>query len=360
MAAMVAPGVTGGIASVNAISDIYAMGGSPLTVMNLVGFPACLEHDVLVEILKGGAEKVKEAGAVIVGGHTVEDDEPKYGLAVTGLVDPASLVTTAVARPGDVLVLTKPPTTHHEVAMQVIEAGKETVDGYRSGGDSVQPGDLSSLMEKAMLAACREVFEGVIGIEQFPVDIYQTGSGTSTNMNANEVIANRAIELAGGVLGSKEPVHPNDHVNRGQSSNDVFPTAMHIAAATTVRDVLLPGLEKLAAGLEAKSEEFKDIIKIGRTHTQDATPLTLGQEFGGYAFQVKQGIARVKQALKNIYPLAQGGTAVGTGLNAHPDFAMQVIERLARQTRLPFRQADNLFEALACRDGSGSETRSAV
>jgi fumarate hydratase class II len=160
--------------------------------------------------------------------------------------------------------------------------------------------------------------------DNFPLVVWQTGSGTQSNMNANEVIANRAIEMLGGEIGSKDPVHPNDHCNMGQSSNDTFPTAMHIAAAMTVRDVLLPGLEKLAAGLEAKSVEFKDIIKIGRTHTQDATPLTLGQEFSGYAMQVATGSRGSRLALPGIYELAQGGTAVGTGLNTSPGWGETV------------------------------------
>ncbi|MEL6172392.1 MAG: class II fumarate hydratase, partial [Pseudomonadota bacterium] len=184
----------------------------------------------------------------------------------------------------------------------------------------------------------------------FPVDVYQTGSGTSTNMNANEVIANRAIEILGGEIGSKDPVHPNDHCNMGQSSNDTFPTAMHIAAAMSVRDVLLPGLEKLLSGLEQKSEEFKDIIKIGRTHTQDATPLTLGQEFSGYAHQIRQGIARIETAMPGIYELAQGGTAVGTGLNTVEGWGETVAANMAEITDLPFVTAPNKFEALAAHD----------
>jgi fumarate hydratase class II len=169
-------------------------------------------------------------------------------------------------------------------------------------------------------------------------------------MNANEVIANRAIEILGGEIGSKDPVHPNDHCNMGQSSNDTFPTAMHIAAAMSVRDVALPGLEALAAGLEAKSHEFRDIIKIGRTHTQDATPLTLGQEFSGYAHQVRMGISRVKACLPGIYELAQGGTAVGTGLNTAPGWGETVAANMAEITGLPFVTAPNKFEALAAHD----------
>jgi fumarate hydratase class II len=169
-------------------------------------------------------------------------------------------------------------------------------------------------------------------------------------MNANEVISNRAIEMLGGVIGSKKPVHPNDHVNMGQSSNDSFPTAMHIAVAMTARDVLLPGLEKLHRALEEKVAAFADIIKIGRTHTQDATPLTLGQEFSGYAHQVAMGIRRVKAALGAIYEVAQGGTAVGTGLNTRPGWAEMVAENMARITGLPFVTAPNKFEALAAHD----------
>jgi fumarate hydratase class II len=169
-------------------------------------------------------------------------------------------------------------------------------------------------------------------------------------MNSNEVIANRAIEILGGVIGSKDPVHPNDHCNMGQSSNDTFPTAMHIATAMSVRDVLLPGLKNLLAGLEQKSQEFKDIIKIGRTHTQDATPLTLGQEFSGYAHQVRQGIARVEACLPGIYELAQGGTAVGTGLNTQVGWDSAVAGHMAEITGLPFVTAPNKFEALAAHD----------
>ena len=202
---------------------------------------------------------------------------------------------------------------------------------------------------KAIVQAATEVFEGKFD-DNFPLVVWQTGSGTQSNMNSNEVIANRAIEIMGGVIGSKDPVHPNDHCNMGQSSNDTFPTAMHIATAMSVRDVLLPGLEKLLAGLEAKAEEFKDIIKIGRTHTQDATPLTLGQEFSGYAHQIRKGIARVNACLPDIYELAQGGTAVGTGLNTRPGWGEEVAGNMARITGLPFVTAPNKFEALAAHD----------
>ena len=212
--------------------------------------------------------------------------------------------------------------------------------------------DLGSLEPKvgnAIVSAASEVVEGKLD-DHFPLVVWQTGSGTQSNMNANEVIANRAIELLGGEIGSKSPVHPNDHCNMSQSSNDTFPTAMHIAAAMTATQVLIPGLEKLQKALAAKAEAFKDIIKIGRTHTQDATPMTLGQEFGGYAYQVEQGIRRVKHALGNIYPLAQGGTAVGTGLNTKVGFAEKVAANIAEISGLPFITAPNKFEALAAHD----------
>ena len=210
-------------------------------------------------------------------------------------------------------------------------------------------GKMDAKIADAVIQAAGEVFEGKFD-DNFPLVVWQTGSGTQSNMNSNEVIANRAIEILGGVIGSKDPVHPNDHCNMGQSSNDTFPTAMHIAAAMTVRDVLLPGLNKLLAGLEAKSEEFKDIIKIGRTHTQDATPLTLGQEFGGYAHQIRMGIQRIESALPGIYELAQGGTAVGTGLNTAPGWGETVAANMAEITGLPFVTAPNKFEALAAHD----------
>jgi fumarate hydratase class II len=210
-------------------------------------------------------------------------------------------------------------------------------------------GKLDARIADAIIQAAGEVFEGKFD-DNFPLVVWQTGSGTQSNMNSNEVIANRAIEILGGVIGSKDPVHPNDHCNMGQSSNDTFPTAMHIATAMSVRDVLLPGLEKLALGLEQKSAEFKDIIKIGRTHTQDATPLTLGQEFGGYAHQIRQGIQRVKAAMPGIYELAQGGTAVGTGLNTQNGWGEAVAANMAEITGLPFVTAPNKFEALAAHD----------
>ncbi|WP_171211530.1 class II fumarate hydratase [Ruegeria sp. HKCCA5426] len=210
-------------------------------------------------------------------------------------------------------------------------------------------GKLDAKIADAVIQAAGEVIEGKFD-DNFPLVVWQTGSGTQSNMNSNEVIANRAIEILGGVIGSKDPVHPNDHCNMGQSSNDTFPTAMHIATAMSVRDVLLPGLEKLASGLEKKSVEFSEIIKIGRTHTQDATPLTLGQEFSGYAHQIRQGIERVKAAMPGIYELAQGGTAVGTGLNTHDGWSEAVAANMAEITDLPFVTAPNKFEALASHD----------
>ncbi len=210
-------------------------------------------------------------------------------------------------------------------------------------------GAMDAKIADAVIAAAGEVFEGKFD-DNFPLVVWQTGSGTQSNMNSNEVIANRAIEMLGGVIGSKDPVHPNDHCNMGQSSNDTFPTAMHIATAMSVRDVLVPGLTKLAEGLEAKAEEFKDIIKIGRTHTQDATPLTLGQEFSGYAHMIRQGLARVDAALPGIYELAQGGTAVGTGLNTAPGWSEAVAANMAEITGLPFVTAPNKFEALSAHD----------
>ena len=214
---------------------------------------------------------------------------------------------------------------------------------------NTKAGAMDAKIGDAIVQAAGEVIEGKFD-DNFPLVVWQTGSGTQSNMNANEVIANRAIEILGGEIGSKDPVHPNDHCNMGQSSNDTFPTAMHIAAAMSVRDVLLPGLEKLAAGLEAKRDEFKDIIKIGRTHLQDATPLTLGQEFSGYAQMIRNGIERIKMALPGIYELAQGGTAVGTGLNTRPGWGEEVAANMAEITGLPFVTAPNKFEALSAHD----------
>ena len=207
-------------------------------------------------------------------------------------------------------------------------------------------GSLDARRAKAIVEAAQEIIDGRLD-DQFPLIVWQTGSGTQTNMNVNEVIANRANERLGGALGAKSPIHPNDHVNMSQSSNDCFPTAMHIAAAQEIVHRLIPALTHLHAALETKTKAFARIVKIGRTHTQDATPLTLGQEFSGYAAQVKSGIARVRAGLKELYPLAQGGTAVGTGLNAKRQFAKLFAKKVAAITGLPFVSAPNKFEALA-------------
>ena len=210
-------------------------------------------------------------------------------------------------------------------------------------------GSLEAEITELIVAAAMEVIDGKFD-DHFPLVVWQTGSGTQSNMNANEVISNRAIEQAGGSMGSKDPVHPNDHVNRGQSSNDVFPTAMHIAAADAIENQLLGSLQQLHATFECKSKEFDDIIKIGRTHLQDATPLTLGQELSGHAHQLSEGIRRARQALAPLYQLALGGTAVGTGLNTHKDFADEVAGHIAQITGQPFVTAPNKFEALAAHD----------
>jgi fumarate hydratase class II len=209
-----------------------------------------------------------------------------------------------------------------------------------------QLGSLDARRAKAIEEAAKEIIDGKLD-DQFPLVVWQTGSGTQTNMNVNEVIANRANERLGSKLGAKSPIHPNDHVNMSQSSNDSFPTAMHIAAAREIAERLIPALTHLQAALAAKAKAFASIVKIGRTHTQDATPLTLGQEFSGYAAQVKSGIARVRTGLKELYPLAQGGTAVGTGLNAKRQFAKLFAKKVADDTGLPFVTAPNKFEALA-------------
>ena len=201
----------------------------------------------------------------------------------------------------------------------------------------------------AISRAAREVIEGKLD-DHFPLVVWQTGSGTQTNMNLNEVIANRANQLLGGELGAKKPVHPNDQVNMSQSSNDSFPTAMHIAAAIAITSNLIPALTELLGALREKEKAFAKIVKIGRTHTQDATPLTLGQEFSGYAAQVESGIGRLQMALHELYPLAQGGTAVGTGLNAKPEFAATFATSVAEITKLPFTSSHNKFEALASND----------
>ncbi len=210
-------------------------------------------------------------------------------------------------------------------------------------------GKLDPKIGKAIVAAAQEVLEGKLD-DHFPLAVWQTGSGTQSNMNANEVISNRAIEMLGGEMGSKKPVHPNDHVNMSQSSNDTYPTAMHVAAAEEIVHRLIPALQKLRNALNDKAQAWKAIVKIGRTHTQDATPLTLGQEFSGYTQQVENGIARIEQTLPLLMQLAQGGTAVGTGLNAPVGFAEAVADKIAAITGLPFTSAPNKFEALAAHD----------
>ncbi|HEY4344665.1 MAG TPA: class II fumarate hydratase [Parvibaculum sp.] len=210
-------------------------------------------------------------------------------------------------------------------------------------------GRLDKTVGETIVKAAQEVIEGKLD-EHFPLVVWQTGSGTQSNMNANEVISNRAIEMLGGEMGSKKPVHPNDHVNMSQSSNDTYPTAMHIACAEEIHHRLLPALQMLRNALNDKANQWAKIIKIGRTHTQDATPLTLGQEFSGYTKQVENGIARIELTLPALMQLAQGGTAVGTGLNAPIGFAEQVAERIAAITKLPFTTAPNKFEALAAHD----------
>ena len=214
---------------------------------------------------------------------------------------------------------------------------------------NLELGLIDKSLAEAIAAAADEVIEGKLD-DHFPLVVWQTGSGTQTNMNLNEVIANRASEMLGGAIGSKRPVHPNDHVNLGQSSNDTFPTAMHVAAAEEIAYRLNPALARLYQALKDKAEAFQDILKIGRTHMQDATPLTLGQEFGGYAAQIDHGIERVKLSLYGLYELAQGGTAVGTGLNTHPRFAELFAAKIAQMTKLPFVSAENKFEALASHD----------
>ncbi|MBL4596359.1 MAG: class II fumarate hydratase [Robiginitomaculum sp.] len=221
---------------------------------------------------------------------------------------------------------------------------------YAAAAANLELENLGPELAPAIMEAAREVLDGKLD-DHFPLRVWQTGSGTQSNMNANEVIANRAIEILGGTIGSKSPVHPNDHVNRSQSSNDTFPTAMHIATATGITHDLIPALEHLLGALQQKQQDFAKIIKTGRTHTQDATPLTLGQEFSGYVTQIELGIKRAKAALAEVYPLAQGGTAVGTGLNAKPGFAEKFASQVAELTGIPFVTAPNKFEALAASDG---------
>jgi len=214
---------------------------------------------------------------------------------------------------------------------------------------NMELGKLDPALGRAIVAAAQEVIDGRLD-DHFPLVVWQTGSGTQSNMNANEVISNRAIEMLGGVMGSKKPVHPNDHVNMSQSSNDTYPTAMHIACAEEIHRHLLPALAHLHKALDAKAKAWAHIIKIGRTHTQDATPITLGQEFSGYAAQVEAGIRRIQSTMPDLMCLAQGGTAVGTGLNAPKGFAERIAARIAEITGLPFTSAPNKFEALAAHD----------
>jgi fumarate hydratase, class II len=212
-------------------------------------------------------------------------------------------------------------------------------------------GLLDESLRDAIVRAADEVLEGELD-NQFVLDIFQTGSGTSTNMNANEVISNRAIQVMGGELGSKEPVHPNDHVNKGQSSNDVIPTAIHLSAMISMQQDLLPALEKLRNALAEKAREFDDVIKTGRTHLQDATPIRLGQEFVGYAGQIERGIGRVHKAMDELAEVALGGTAVGTGVNTHPEFASRVCERLSARLGVEVRETENHFQAQSAMDGT--------
>jgi fumarate hydratase class II len=212
-------------------------------------------------------------------------------------------------------------------------------------------GLLEADVKDAIVQAAEEVVSGELD-NQFVLDIFQTGSGTSTNMNANEVISNRATQISGGELGSKKPVHPNDHVNKGQSSNDVIPTAIHLAALISIKQDLLPGLEKLQRALEAKSEEFDDVIKTGRTHLQDATPIRLGQEFQGHAGQIKRGIQRVNKAIEDLSEVALGGTAVGTGVNTHPEFATRVCDKLTDRFGVEVRETGNHFQAQSTLDAA--------
>ena len=224
-------------------------------------------------------------------------------------------------------------------------------------------GDLDKKISKTIIKAANEVISGKL-INHFPLKVWQTGSGTQTNMNVNEVIANRAIEILGGKKGSKKPVHPNDHVNKSQSTNDVFPTAMHMAIAMEARKKLIPSLNLLNLQLKKKSKEFKKIVKIGRTHLQDATPLTLGQEFSGYHFQLTKCIERIKKSLEEIYFLAQGGTAVGTGLNTKKGFDKKIVSEIKKITKLPFKPSPNKFASLAAHDAivnfSGTMNTTAV
>ena len=212
-------------------------------------------------------------------------------------------------------------------------------------------GLLEEEIKDAIVQAGEEIADGHHD-SAFVVDVFQTGSGTSTNMNANEVLSNRAVQILGGELGSKDPVHPNDHVNMGQSSNDVFPTAIHLSALVSIKEDLMPALERLRAALEEKSREFDDVVKVGRTHLQDATPIRLGQEFKGYAGQIERGIERVRKSQEDLTEVALGGTAVGTGVNTHPEFASKVCERLSRRFGVEVKETENHFQAQSAMDGT--------
>ena len=223
--------------------------------------------------------------------------------------------------------------------------------------------DLDPKLSKYIIKSADEIIKGKLN-DHFPLKVWQTGSGTQTNMNVNEVIANRAIKMMGGKMGTKKPVHPNDHVNKSQSTNDVFPTAMHIAIAIKTKEKLLPSLKLLEKELGKKSKEFKNIVKVGRTHLQDATPITLGQEFSGYQFQLKKCIERIEKALEEIFSIAQGGTAVGTGLNTRKNFDKKIVKEISKITKLPFKPSRNKFASLAAHDEivnfSGSLNTAAV
>jgi fumarate hydratase class II len=241
---------------------------------------------------------------------------------------------------------------HFDIGVETMPTPLIRAFGVLKGASAAVNRDLGKLDETLaglIEQAAGEVAKGDLD-DQFPLRIWQTGSGTQTNMNANEVISNRAIELSGGVMGSKEPVHPNDHVNMSQSSNDTFPTAMHIAVAEEIVFRLLRSVAALRDALQARATEFEDITKIGRTHLMDAVPLTLGQEFSGYVAQLTADIERIEQTLPGLYELAAGGTAVGTGLNTHPEFGDRVARQIADVTGLPFVTAPNKFAALAAHD----------
>ncbi|NQT12543.1 MAG: class II fumarate hydratase, partial [Planctomycetes bacterium] len=235
-------------------------------------------------------------------------------------------------------------------AIGLVKWAAATVNGALGSLGAMRDGSLDDAQVQAMRTACREVHEGKFD-DQFPVDVFQTGSGTSTNMNANEVISNRAIELAGGDrFGPEKPIHPNDHVNMGQSTNDTFPTAVHVAAGVAIEGKLVPALCQASTVLSEKAFQWEKILKIGRTHLADATPLSLGQEVGGLAWQLSLAADRARRATQSVLELAVGGTAVGTGINTHPEFGRKVSELLAEETGIPFREADNHFEANAQRD----------